>query len=298
MDQKDYYCQHSKLTDPGKLRSFYDGIPDTVEDIVKSVQEVSLYMVDAYILKLNISKERMQALSCSSVREIIELLIHLKNQPLCIPREFDHKIIANCRNMALLLCSIMREKNIPSRLRIGFSNYMMPFFYHDKVIVEYWNSESNKWQIIDIILNELNIKSRGLKFGPTNVPDGKYIYSFQAWKSCKNNPKTASKFGAGVDGVIDFRSGKWYARNIILRDFAMINKEEHNFTKTWGIMKSYVNDDISLNNDSDQLSSIDTLTNCLEELNHNSNDFQACKSNPMIYPLNVTDVNYLTNLRF
>ena len=128
MNKKKYYCKHSIFTDPGEYRSFYNGIPDKLEDIVKSVQSVMLNPVDAYILKLKIQKERMQALKCSNVREIIRLLLRLKNQPLCVPRELDHKIIANCRNMALLLCSIMREKNIPSRLRIGFSNYMMPFF--------------------------------------------------------------------------------------------------------------------------------------------------------------------------
>ena len=53
---------------------------------------------------------------------------------------------------------------------------------------------------------------------------------------------------------------------VVLHDFATINKEEYNFFKKWGIMNSYIEDDISLDIDFQQIALIDNTVNCLEEL--------------------------------
>ena len=56
----------------------------------------------------------------------------------------ENKIVCICRNYAMLLVAILREKGFPARTRCGFGIYFGGGNYEDHWICEYWSKEQNR----------------------------------------------------------------------------------------------------------------------------------------------------------
>lgn len=255
------YSKHSHFTDPGPYKTIYNDISDDIVEIIEFVQTTILSPVDIKIINSSIDIEKEPRPENRSVKKILEPLFSQLGSKKNVNEGINLNntyVTGNCRDMSLLLCSIMREKNIPSRLRVGFSTYTHPFFYHDKIVVEYWDKSTGEPKIIDIVLTPTSRNSRKLNFGPTSVPKKGFIYSGDAWNRCRTKNADPKKFGCIIKNI-EF-TGRWYIRNTVFHDFALLHKVEYDFDIWWSdYMLKYINDDKSLEQDFDCLEVIDKI---------------------------------------
>jgi GNAT superfamily N-acetyltransferase len=70
---------------------------------------------------------------------------------LVLTRPSRQRLIVSCRYHALLLAAILKQRQIPARLRVGFAEYVSGHKgkYVDHWICEVWSDAENRWLLVD-----------------------------------------------------------------------------------------------------------------------------------------------------
>lgn len=248
MDRKgilEYYRKPDKITDIGKYISFVDWLSNDIRVIFQTVQGLLIHGAWLNFYGVSIKDYRYEDFYNIYIEEIVDKALELDNSSLSIPRSLEKRVIASCREFAVLFCAILRAKGIPSRCRCGFSAYLArDGYYEDHWICEYWND--NKWIKVDPqidpfqqsslqnwILNNDNtseyLKRIIRKLNPLDLSNEDFITSGEAWLECRKGKYEPNRFGIYADPEqfgIESLEGLWFIRGNLVRDFASLNKVE------------------------------------------------------------------------
>lgn len=147
-------------------------------------------------------------------------------RPLHIPRRPDQRAIGTCRDFALLLCSILRGKGVPSRVRCGFASYFHDG-WEDHWVCEYWDRSAREWRLSDPQIDAVQRKKCRIEFDPTDVPRQSFATADHAWLDCRTGLSEACQFGHGQT------TGVWFLKVNLMRDHYVINNRETSPWDTW-----------------------------------------------------------------
>lgn len=225
-----YYSQHGSMSDPGEHGCLYGNLPDSVPELVRLVQQLSVHVFWAERYGLHVPQERMCELQLRSVQRRLARARELDARSLDEPRSMDKKLLGNCRDYSLLLASFMRHQGIPARARCGFGAYFMPDHFEDHWVTEYWNREQQRWVLVDAQLDALQSKVLQIDFDTLDVPRERFIVAGQAWQMCRSGEQDADRFG-----IFDMH-GLGFVRGNLVRDLASLNKMELLPWDCWGII--------------------------------------------------------------
>lgn len=219
----EYYTSQGVMTDPGKYVDLYEGLPDDVGGLVKVVQGVFLHVFWARAYGVELTQERAGSIGIRTLEAKLAEIAKLDDRPIAAPRELDKRLVANCRDYSIFLCSLLRYKGIPARARCGFGAYFLPDKYMDHWICEYWDSELGQWVRVDAQLDSVQIKALGIEFDPLALPEGEFLAGGEAWALCR-----AGKLDPDKCGFFDPPNlkGMWFIRGDMVRDFMALNKLE------------------------------------------------------------------------
>ncbi len=229
------YQQHSRFTDPGQFQFLYQDLPDVPAELCEITRGLLLHHLDIANQEKLIPLNRLAELDLRFAERMLEKIISLNSANLLQARQVQTKLIGSCRDFSLLFCSMLRHKNIPARLRYGFSNVHIPDFHHDQVLLEYWDENKNDWCLADARMDDQFKKKYQLPatFEAHDLPYQAFITAGEAWNLCRRKTKTANQFGTGVNKQI---GGWWYIRNKLIQDLAALNKMELLPWDSWGLM--------------------------------------------------------------
>ncbi|MBN2549484.1 MAG: transglutaminase domain-containing protein [Anaerolineales bacterium] len=231
----EFYAKHGMMSDPGKKASLFSKLPDDIPTLCKVVQGLLIH--EAWVSAYGVSMPENRNLE-SSIRTVsnkIDRILELSNHPLIEPRPAEHRLFSICRDFALLLTSMLRQKGIPARVRYGFATYFFPptvVGYGDHVITEYWHAQEQRWVLVDAQLDELQCKAVHISFDPCDVPRDAYLTADVAWQRCRKKETDPKKFG-----FLPNYTGWWYVKGHLARDFAALNKIEMLCWDYWGIFE-------------------------------------------------------------
>lgn len=219
----EYYTTQGPMTDPGKYAALYEGLPDDVGGLVKAVQGAFIHVFWARAYGVELTQEKAASIGIRTIEGKLAGIETLENSPLAQTRVPDKRLVANCRDYSLLLCSLLRHKGIPARPRCGFASYFRPGVYMDHWICEYWNSAQERWVRVDAQLDSVQIAALGIEFDPLDLPEGKFLTGGEAWSACR-----AGKLDPDKCGFFDppDLKGMWFIRGDMIRDFMALNKVE------------------------------------------------------------------------
>lgn len=255
-----YYSQQSTISDPTVYGHYFDELPSDIKQLCHILQEFMLHFLDAEQLGYDIPASRLSELDLRHTNKLLEKIIHLDDRPLYQSRTMEKKLIGCCRDFSLLLCSILRHKNIPARLRFGFSTFQIPGFHHDQVLLEYWDKDKQCWNLVDARINSLFIKKYRIIYKSHAVTKNAFLTAGEAWQLCRSGSKSARQFGTGNKQRI---SGWSFIRNKLIQDFSALNKFEMLLWDRWGMMLNN-----SLNNflfDQRQMNLLDSIANLISK---------------------------------
>ena len=237
-DPLEYYSQHSDITNPKAYSHLFSGLPTTVPELCRVVQNNFVHLL---ILKYNgkkaygITMEDLQEkgrnlkeeLNMVTIEEKLKIIYDIKSSPLTTKRSPVEQILGNCRDFALLLCSFLRHRGIPARVRSGCAKYLNPGqeFYEDHYVTEYWHTQENRWILVDSQIDEFQHKFMKITIDVHDVPKDEFVVGGEAWKWYRTQKINPEKFG-----IFDF-TGPHYIRYKLVNDLAFLNKEE---TMAWG----------------------------------------------------------------
>ncbi len=215
-----FYSSPGPMTDPLERAPLFEGLPDTVQGLVSVVQGLLIHIFWAKRYGLELSDERKEEVQIRDVAAKLACLTRIDDAPLSEPRPLETRLVGNCRDFAVFLCALLRYRGIPARARCGFGTYFLPDHFEDHWVVEYWDSDSGRWVMVDAQLDAFQRESLGISFDPLDMPPGQFVNGGEAWRMCRSGEADPDSFG-----IFDMH-GLWFVRGNLLRDFLSFNKVE------------------------------------------------------------------------
>jgi excinuclease ABC subunit A len=205
----EYYKGHSDITNPGRYADMYDTLPETIAELCQVVQGLLLHEFHTNRYGVNLPEHRKKESRLREVEKIIQRAMELAEKPLIQPREPEDRVISNCRDYAVLMCSFLRGKGIPARVRVGFAIYFDSYLHQGHWICEYWDQEKSKWVQVDAQLDDIQKRYYEVDFDTLNVPAGKFLYAGEEFRIEDKNSD-------------DFD----FVKRTLIQDLAALNKIE------------------------------------------------------------------------
>lgn len=215
-----YYATPGAMTDPGEWSWLFDDLPETIPELVSVVQGLMVHIFWAERYGLQLSSERQAEVQIRDVATKLERIVELDDRPLAQPRPLESKLVGNCRDFTVLLCSMLRHRGLPARARCGFGTYFLPDHYEDHWVCEYWHAGQRRWVMVDAQLDAFQQQALQVQFDPLDLPPGQFVTGGQAWQMCRSGSADPDKFG-----IFQWH-GLWFVRGNLIRDFLALNKVE------------------------------------------------------------------------
>jgi len=225
-----FYTTQSAVSDPGALARYYEALPDDPGELALVVRRLMIHRLEGEPFGFEIAEGRMH--DDAEVRyadEILKLIVERVDAPLTTPRGYADRFVGICRDFALLLCSFLRAKGIPARIRSGFADYFGDDGFHfDHVVTEYWDA-GRGWLLADPEVTEGHV----VEFDPMDVPRERFLVAGKAWQLIRAGKAEAKTFGLKLpDGDL---VGEWFVAGNIRLDLSAVNKVETLLWDIWGI---------------------------------------------------------------
>jgi len=231
-----YYALPGMMTNPGEQTHLFEGLPTTIPELVEVVQGLLIHVFWAERYGLTLPEARQQEVQIRPVDQKLVRILELDDRPLTEARPLKKKLVGNCRDFSVLLCSMLHRQGVPARARCGFGTYFLPDHYEDHWMVEYWQADERCWVEVDAQLDAFQQEQLGIEFDPLDMPPGRFVTGGKAWQLCRSGKADPDNFG-----IFDMR-GIWFVRGDLIRDFLALNKVEIlPWDGGWGFLKGEEN---------------------------------------------------------
>ncbi len=215
-----YFAHPAAMTAADRYAKQFDDLPTDLAQLCAAVQGLLIHRDWAPIYGVAFSDDRKPEVQIRPVSEMLEQIFALDDRPLKIARAPERRLFTVCRHFALLLCAILRHREVPARTRVGFGTYFTPGKFEDHWVCEYWNAAEARWVLVDPQLDPAQLKFLKPDFSPLDVPRNRFVIGGDAWQMCRNRGADPARFG-----IWDLR-GSWFIRGNVVRDFAALNRVE------------------------------------------------------------------------
>lgn len=159
----DRYSRQNSFTDPGEFAYLYNDLPESIEQICDLIKKQLIHPMEASKIKDKLPKGRApEDGDYPTVSDMLKELAERDPSGLTMHRKLEDRLIVACYHHALFLASILRQYNIPTRLRGGFARYFEEEakvrFGH--VFCEVWDKEKQQWILVDPDRNYINVSAK------------------------------------------------------------------------------------------------------------------------------------------
>ncbi len=232
---KSFYAQHGPFTDPGPYARLYQQLPDDLDALCGIVNGLLVHDLWNNIGILHVPEARRNE---ANIRSMAAKLMRIQEmdaactggpRPLEEPRPFEQRLVGNCRDEALMLCSFLRHAGIPARVRKGFQANAGPKKL-DHAVCQVWSNQEQRWRSVDVQMDNMR-RERGrlsleaqqylLALTPQDTPPEAFLTGGQAWLRCRAGEDDPLTYG--IDGDL---WGWFMIRHNLLRDLLALNKLE------------------------------------------------------------------------
>ena len=224
------YIPHSPVTDPGDQAAFLADLPTDVAGLCRVVQGLVIHLGLGDLYGVEIPAARQAEAQIRTIAPILARIQELDSQPITVARPPERRFVGQCRVVAVLLCSLMRQLGWPARVRAGFAAYFGPF-KGDHWVAQYWHTTERRWIAVDAELDAALLATlAALPFTGADVPCDQFLSAARAWQMARAGQADPATFGFDPSDA-----GLPYIRSQLLRDLAALNRWEAAATDRWGL---------------------------------------------------------------
>ncbi|MBK5651892.1 MAG: transglutaminase domain-containing protein, partial [Rhizobium sp.] len=219
------YVRQDALTDPGAFAGAYDDLPETIAGLREVVSGLIVHVALAQLY--DIPPDVPMTRQTQPVADRLQATLASFAGSLTATRPPRNRTFGTCRDYALLLCSMLRHRSIPARVRCGFATYIAGDIYHDHWICEYWPPGEQRWRQADAQLDALQIEQQQITFDCADLPRDAFLTAAQAWRLARSNAVAAGAFGhAGTTGL-------WFLHVNVYRDLLSLTNRQMSGWDGW-----------------------------------------------------------------
>jgi hypothetical protein len=218
--------RHNPLSDPGRHVAAIADLPADVGILTGLVGGLLIHTdwLDEY----GVDETQIGAVSRTTlpIADRLDDLMRRDGRALHLTRLPGQRSAGTCRDFALTLCSLLRCKDIPARLRCGFAAYLGGV-WEDHWVCEYWDEQSRDWHLSDAQIDGVLAAKYGITWERSDVPRSAFISAGQAWIGCRAGRYNAGHFGHGET------TGLWFVKVNVWRDHDALNNREVSAWDSW-----------------------------------------------------------------
>ena len=168
---------------------------------------------------------------------LVSLLLHKAIQrdprPLTEHRALADYLYGTCHDFALLAASVLRERGVPARLRVGYASYFRAGHWEDHWVCEHW--AGTKWAVLDAQLGPRARAALSIPFDVAEVPETAWCSAASIWQGIRSGEIDPATCGVSFAGI----SGAWFVAAAVLRDVASLAGIECLPWDYWGPGRSF-----------------------------------------------------------
>lgn len=220
MPQK--WVGHSRMSDPGEFLSLLGQLPTDPRALSQILQGVLVH--SDWLVEYGLKADKAPSRETLPVAERLRQVFALDASPIEVQRPPERRLPATCRDFALLLCSFMRSKGIPARLRCGFASYLGGNLWEDHWVCEYWDRGSERWKLADAQMDTVLTAWCKVTFDPAQLPREAFLTAGKAWAKSRAGSLDPKLCGHGA------ATGLWFIAVNVARDHYVLNNRE---TSPW-----------------------------------------------------------------
>ncbi|MDH4207465.1 MAG: transglutaminase-like domain-containing protein [Anaerolineae bacterium] len=236
MDPREYYLQHSTITDPGEHAPLLDDLAGDIGGLCSTVRGLVLHHLRGErAFGVSVPEDRRQELNTCFVSDMLERIVELDDRPLKEPRPPERRLVGCCRDFAVLLCATARHKGIPARVRFGFTAYRKDEFNYDHVVTECWDAAERRWLTVDPELGDGDLAATLTTVDSSRTLAVEFIPAHVAWQRCSQGAADPSAFGRAPGDRLEPTAA---IRHSLLHDLAALNRAELLLWSAWGLAES------------------------------------------------------------
>lgn len=269
----EYYSEQGLISSPGSYKHLLDNLSTEIPGLCEIIHKFMLIDLLATMQIISIPQKHINDSNIRGIESKLKEIIDRDNSSLLNLRSNEKFLLGNCRDLSLMMCSILRNNNIPARLRSGFATFFDPFQKKnfDHWVCEYWDKSKNSWIMVDPWMSQVHFRKKSLPielfkglieldYNPYDVSNEYFITGAEAWINCRENGHDPNNYGTYEEEL----KGTWFVRDNMIRDLLCLNKLEPLPWDCWGIMGKENN-----NIKSEELASLDKIAVFLNTGNFN-----------------------------
>lgn len=229
-DQVARYREQSSVTTAHPYEAELDDLPGSVNDLIERVDGLVIHFeTDKDALDEQLILQRRHEVDSRLASTMLDRIFSLDASPLDQPRPAERRLLGTCRDTAVLLCSFMRHKGIPARVRFGFAHMLHQRAnpLHSHAVVEYWNG--GEWLLAESRMPY--VRGAETPFSPDNLPRALFLSGSEAWQQMRSGAQTAQTFSGHRLGE---HQSAWLVRSFVLYDLASLAGYEPLMWDQWG----------------------------------------------------------------
>src|SRR5262245_32399027 len=221
----EFYADQYSLTDPGAFAGLYNDLPASPAALRDVVSRLITHVT--WATQYGISQGTPLARDTLPVADRLKLSQKLMVGSLVAERSADKRSFGTCRDHALVLCSMLRHRSIPARVRCGFATYFTSGPYQDHWLWEYWSAGTKRWIRTHAQLVQSHRDQLAIEFDCADLPDDAFLLSGQAWRLARSGIVAPAAFGHGD------AKGLWFLRVNVFRDLLALTNQCISAWDTW-----------------------------------------------------------------
>jgi hypothetical protein len=147
----DFYRQYSPNTEPGEYGYLYKKLPTGLMELCVRIKKQLIHPNRIGDFP-ELAGMRYEDETVYSVKDMLSELVKRNPKGLVDERSPKERLRLSCRFHSLLLASILKSRGIPTRVRVGFADYLSPPGYGKSIdhwICEVWDKNREKWILVD-----------------------------------------------------------------------------------------------------------------------------------------------------
>jgi Transglutaminase-like superfamily len=221
------WLKQSPMSEPGRDVALYEALPRDIGSLCRAIEGLLIHADWAAAYGLSPDHFGPEARTTLPIAQRLAQISGTDPRPLAIERPIEARAPGTCRDFALLLCSVLRHRQVPARVRCGFAAYFSKGSWEDHWICEHWLAGEGRWRRVDAQLDDVQRRQLGVQFDTTDLPAAMFLTAGDAWRLCRSGTGDAESFGHGTT------KGLWYVRVNVVRDHYALNESEVSPWDSW-----------------------------------------------------------------
>ncbi|MEM1049355.1 MAG: transglutaminase domain-containing protein [Pseudomonadota bacterium] len=221
------FLEHNAWTDPGRHRAAVDALDADIRQIVETVGGLMVHCDHLEYYESSGIDAASASRATLPLEARLDRIFARFDVPLGTSRPPADREIGTCRDYAVMLCGMLRQKSVPARVRCGFAAYFSPERFEDHWICEFQSAPGTGWVRADAQLDREHRAHLGIDFDPCAVPEEMFLTAAEAWRKVRAGSVSAELFGHGE------AAGEWFLWVNLARDCLALDDVPVSPWDTW-----------------------------------------------------------------